>query len=98
LYSQISICIYSVILNIKESSDSEKCYATAVIAGLPTIKTKDVSGDFNGAGGIADGIKRCNRPSFMDPNAHKKTTADGKPFVSKKKKTSVLDQFKGLHK
>ena len=83
-------------LNIKESPDSEKCHATAVIAGLPTIKTKDVSGDFNEAGGMAEGIKRCNRPSFMD-SSKKKTTADGKPFVSKKK-TSVLDQFKGLRK
>jgi hypothetical protein len=84
-------------LNIKETADTEKCYATVVIAGLPTIKTKDVSGAFNSAGSMADGVKKCNRPAFMDPTARRpKGADDSKPFVSKRKKKSVLDEFMGL--
>ena len=78
-------------MNIKETPNAEKCYATAIIAGLPTIKVRDVSGDFNTAGNIADGIKKCVRPSIMD--TRKPKTEDGKLLPSKRKKKSVLSEF-----
>ena len=77
--------------NIKETSNPDKCYATAIIAGLPTIKIKEVDGEFKCAGTIADGIKKTVRPSFM---GGKKPAADGaKPVPSKKKKKSILSEF-----
>ena len=56
--------------------EGDICYASAIITGLPTVKTKDVADDFNLAGGISDGMKRSKRPSFM----------------SKKKATIVQDE------
>lgn len=77
--------------NIKETTNSEKCYATAIIAGLPTIKIKEIVNDFKSAGTIADGIKKTVRPSFL---GGKKPTAEGeKPVPSKKKKKSILSEF-----
>lgn len=45
--------------------DNNICYATAIIAGLPTVKTKDVADDFSTVGGISEGLKKSQRPSFM---------------------------------
>ena len=67
---------------------TEKCCASAIIAGLPTVKVKEVSGNFNTAGSIADGVKRCSRPSEDDP-----VKGDAKPVPSKRKKKSILADF-----
>ena len=83
--------IHDKFKNIKNTTNTEKCTATAIIAGLPTVKVKEVSGDFNTAGSIADGVKRCSRSASNDPS--KKKDESGKPFVSKKKKKSILSEF-----
>ena len=73
--------------NIKNSTNSDKCYATAIIAGLPTVKVKEVAGNYVTAGGIADGIKQSKRS--QDNEAAAKAP---KP-VSKKKKKSILSDY-----
>jgi hypothetical protein len=74
--------------NVANTTNTEKCCASAIIAGLPTVKVKEVSGNFNTAGSIADGVKRCSRPSEDDP-----VKGDAKPVPSKRKKKSILADF-----
>lgn len=45
--------------------EGDICYATVIVSGLPNVKTKNVADDFNLAGGISDGMKKSQRPSFM---------------------------------
>ena len=75
--------------NVKETANNDKCYATAIIAGLPTIKIKEVEGEFKSAGTIADGVRKVVRPSFLG----NKSTDGAKPTPSKKKKKSILSEF-----
>lgn len=75
--------------NVKETSNADKCYATAIIAGLPTIKIKEVDGEFKSAGTIADGVRKVVRPSFLG----NKSSDGAKPTPSKRKKKSILSEF-----
>lgn len=70
--------------NVTNIDDGDICYATAIIAGLPTIKVKKVDGEFNGAGTIADGIQKTVRPEYAKPAVESS---------KKKKKKSVLADF-----
>lgn len=51
--------------NVADTDNGGICRATVIIAGLPRPEMKEVSGDFKMANGIASGMKRAQRPSFM---------------------------------
>ena len=61
--------------NISDIDESETCIATIIIAGLPTVKAKNVTGNFNSAGDIAEGMNLANvkKPAFM---TRKKASVD----------------------
>lgn len=74
--------IYKNIANI----DENRAHATAIIAGLPTVKLKQLSGEFHQAGSIGDGLTKSVRPSFMSKKkAHIETADDKTANISGKK-------------
>ena len=79
--------------NVADINSNETCYATAIIAGLPTIKIKEVDGEFKAAGTIADGIKKTVRPSFMGSKPKKPNSDKPDDTKKKKKKSSILEQY-----
>lgn len=57
--------VYDEYRNIVVTNTAGDSYATAIIAGLPTVKTKNVSADFLEANTIGAGKKKNSRPSFI---------------------------------
>lgn len=52
---------------VEEHTDT--MVATCIVSGLPNVKTPDINIDeFHEASGIADGMKKSSRPSFLNRN------------------------------
>lgn len=76
---------YDIYKNIANIDENSKATATAIIAGLPTVKLKHMTSDFNQAGSIGEGMKKSQKPAFMSKKkAHietdENTTSGGRKF------------------
>lgn len=57
--------VYDEYRNIVVTNTAGDSYATAIIAGLPTVKTKSINSEFLEANTIGTGKKKNQRPSFI---------------------------------
>lgn len=63
--------------NVTDDDNNGVCVATVIVTGLPHAAMKEVTGDFKTADGIAAGMKKSTRPSFM--NAKKASITKANP-------------------
>ena len=70
--------------HIVDSDNGGICTASMIVAGLPRPEVKQVSGEFRESAGLAAGLKRSERPSFMTRK---------KASVSKPSDNGTLGQF-----